>query len=195
MAAGTVKRVELRIGDTRHTGRRCWRGRRAAGEYARKNWLGEARCGISAARYCRPSAWRKAQPPQELSRSGKIQWVTIAMQSLPPAPLTMPRIVVGRSTSSTKTGRTLPSPSHVKFACLFFRTAVGVENRPRAKTRGTGPFLFRGERVDGGRPVHHQPVQADLSDRFAKSVEIHRFLNVTVHAQVIAFNQVFLLNR
>src|SRR5712692_5941351 len=61
--------------------------------------------------------------------------------------------------------------------------------RPRLHSWGPPPLFCR-ERCDGWGLVHQQPVQTQLLYDLAGMVGIHRLLNVTVRAQVVAVHYV-----
>src|SRR6266852_6151809 len=66
--------------------------------------------------------------------------------------------------------------------------------RPRIYSWGPPPLFCR-ERCDGWGLVHPQPVKTQLLDDLAELVEIHRLLNVTVRAQVVAVDQILFFPR
>ncbi len=59
------------------------------------------------------------------------------------------------------------------------------------RTRSFTTFLPR--RRPGRRFVEHEPVQADLANRFDELIEIDGFAHVTIDAQPIAFDQILFL--
>src|SRR5216683_3435999 len=73
-------------------------------------------------------------------------------------------------------------------------TSAPLLLRPRIYSWGPPPLFCR-ERCDGWGLVHQQPVQTQLLDDLAELVEIHRLLNVTVRAQVVAVHHVLFFPR